>query len=65
MPSLQDLNMLGSFAGGIGLFLLGMKLMTDGLKLAAGGSYLLESSGQDDGTLYIRIHTFRDELRAS
>ena len=36
MPSLQDLNMLGSFAGGIGLFLLGMKLMTDGLKMAAG-----------------------------
>jgi phosphate:Na+ symporter len=38
MPSLQDLNMLGSFAGGIGLFLLGMKLMTDGLKMAAGGA---------------------------
>ncbi len=36
MPSLQDLNLLGSFAGGIGLFLLGMKLMTDGLKMAAG-----------------------------
>jgi len=33
---LQDLNMIGSFAGGIGLFLLGMKLMTDGLKVAAG-----------------------------
>jgi phosphate:Na+ symporter len=28
--------MLISFAGGIGLFLLGMKLMTDGLKVAAG-----------------------------
>ncbi len=36
MPSLQDLSMIGSFAGGIGLFLLGMKLMTDGLKMAAG-----------------------------
>jgi phosphate:Na+ symporter len=36
MPTLQDLHMLGSFAGGIGLFLLGMKLMTDGLKVAAG-----------------------------
>jgi len=33
---LQDLNMLGSFVGGIGLFLLGMKLMTDGFKVAAG-----------------------------
>ncbi|MEJ2508639.1 MAG: Na/Pi symporter [Gammaproteobacteria bacterium] len=30
--------MLGSLAGGIGLFLLGMWLMTDGLKFAAGGS---------------------------
>jgi len=36
MPTLQELNMIGSFAGGIGLFLLGMKLMTDGLKVAAG-----------------------------
>ncbi len=36
MPGLQDLIMLGSFAGGVGLFLLGMKLMTDGLKVAAG-----------------------------
>lgn len=27
-----------SFAGGIGLFLLGMRLMTDGLKLAAGNA---------------------------
>lgn len=32
----MDLNLLGSFAGGIGLFLLGMKLMTDGFKLGAG-----------------------------
>ena len=32
----MDLSALGSFIGGIGLFLLGMKLMTDGLKLAAG-----------------------------
>ncbi len=36
MPSLLDLNVVGAFAGGIGLFLLGMKLMTDGLKMAAG-----------------------------
>ena len=28
--------MLAHFLGGIGLFLLGMTLMTDGLKLAAG-----------------------------
>lgn len=32
----MKLGLLGSFIGGIGLFLLGMKLMTDGLKLAAG-----------------------------
>ncbi|MGM0594908.1 MAG: Na/Pi cotransporter family protein [Pseudomonadota bacterium] len=31
-----DFNLIGTFAGGIGLFLLGMKLMTDGLKMAAG-----------------------------
>lgn len=36
MASLQDLSVLGSFAGGIGLFLLGMKLMTEGLRMAAG-----------------------------
>jgi len=38
--------MLGSFAGGIGLFLLGMRLMTDGLKYAAGKSLrtILENS---------------------
>lgn len=30
------LSMVGSFVGGLGLFLLGMWLMTDGLKLAAG-----------------------------
>jgi phosphate:Na+ symporter len=35
---MMNLAMLGSFAGGIGLFLLGMSLMTDGLKLAAGPS---------------------------
>jgi len=29
---------LGTFAGGIGLFLLGMHLLTDGLKVAAGGA---------------------------
>ncbi len=32
----MEFSALGSFIGGIGLFLLGMKLMTDGLKLAAG-----------------------------
>lgn len=31
-----DLQNLGTMAGGLGLFLLGMGLMTDGLKLAAG-----------------------------
>lgn len=36
MPSLHYLSVFGSFVGGIGLFLLGMKLMTDGLKVAAG-----------------------------
>lgn len=36
MPSMQDLSLLASFVGGIGLFLLGMKLMTEGLKMAAG-----------------------------
>jgi len=30
--------MAGTFVGGIGLFLLGMRLMTDGLKLAAGSA---------------------------
>ncbi len=30
------LNSLGTFLGGIGLFLLGMRLLTDGLKLVAG-----------------------------
>lgn len=32
----MTLNQLGNLLGGIGLFLLGMKLMTDGLKVAAG-----------------------------
>lgn len=31
-----DLALIGGLAGGVGLFLLGMGLMTDGLKLAAG-----------------------------
>jgi len=31
-----DLALIGGLAGGVGLFLLGMSLMTDGLKLAAG-----------------------------
>ncbi|MDP1533404.1 MAG: Na/Pi cotransporter family protein, partial [Rubrivivax sp.] len=29
-------TLLGALAGGVGLFLLGMGLMTDGMKLAAG-----------------------------
>ncbi len=33
---MMDLQTLGTMAGGLGLFLLGMGLMTDGLKLAAG-----------------------------
>ena len=33
---MSDLHTLGMMAGGLGLFLLGMGLMTDGLKLAAG-----------------------------
>ncbi len=33
---MSELNILGGLLGGIGLFLLGMGLMTDGLKLAAG-----------------------------
>lgn len=32
----MELSMLGGLVGGIGLFLLGMKMMTDGLRLAAG-----------------------------
>ena len=34
----MSLSMVGSFIGGIGLFLLGMSLMTDGLKVAAGNA---------------------------
>ena len=34
----MTLGMLGSLIGGLGLFMLGMKLMTDGLKFAAGSS---------------------------
>jgi phosphate:Na+ symporter len=33
---MNNLGLLGGLAGGVGLFLLGMGLMTDGLKLAAG-----------------------------
>jgi phosphate:Na+ symporter len=42
----MTLSMIGSLLGGIGLFLLGMLLMTDGLKLAAGKTLrnILESS---------------------
>ncbi|HEY9148269.1 MAG TPA: Na/Pi symporter [Gammaproteobacteria bacterium] len=36
MSELLNLNFIGTFIGGIGLFLLGMKMMTDGLKMAAG-----------------------------
>lgn len=36
MPSSDILYMTMTFAGGVALFLLGMKLLTDGLKLAAG-----------------------------
>lgn len=32
------IEIIGTFAGGIGLFLLGMRLMTDGLKVAAGSA---------------------------
>lgn len=35
---MDSLALIGGLAGGIGLFLLGMGLMTDGLKLAAGGA---------------------------
>ncbi|MCX5863988.1 MAG: Na/Pi symporter [Deltaproteobacteria bacterium] len=34
----MHLSILGSFIGGIGLFLLGMQLMTEGLKIAAGNA---------------------------
>lgn len=42
----MTISMLGSLIGGIGLFLLGMRMMTDGLKYAAGSSLrnILESS---------------------
>lgn len=42
----MTLSIIGSILGGIGLFLLGMMLMTDGLKLAAGKTLrnILESS---------------------
>ena len=33
---MNALALMGGLAGGVGLFLLGMGLMTDGLKLAAG-----------------------------
>lgn len=35
-PTLSTLSLLAGFAGGVGLFLLGIHMMTDGLKLAAG-----------------------------
>jgi phosphate:Na+ symporter len=36
MTGMNNFEMIGSLAGGVGLFLLGMGLMTDGLRLAAG-----------------------------
>lgn len=36
IPAMNMFAIIGSLAGGIGLFMLGMGLMTDGLKLAAG-----------------------------
>ena len=43
-----NLNTIIGFLGGIGLFLLGMRLMTDGLKVAAGGALhgLLQAATQ-------------------
>jgi phosphate:Na+ symporter len=35
---MESLSMIGTLAGGVGLFLLGMSLMTDGLKLSAGSA---------------------------
>ena len=35
---MNNMALLGGLAGGMGLFLLGMGLMTDGLKLAAGSA---------------------------
>ncbi len=37
-PMTDQIHMILTFAGGVALFLLGMKLLTDGLKLAAGDS---------------------------
>lgn len=34
----MNLSILGSFIGGLGLFMLGMQLMTEGLKIAAGNT---------------------------
>lgn len=36
ITDMSGLSLIGSFAGGLGLFLLGMWLMTEGLKVAAG-----------------------------
>jgi len=36
MPAMNDMGLTGGLAGGVGLFLLGMGLMPDGLKMAAG-----------------------------
>lgn len=35
---MESFSLIGSLAGGVGLFLLGMSLMTDGLKLSAGSA---------------------------
>jgi Na+/phosphate symporter len=35
---MEFFSLIGMLAGGVGLFLLGMSLMTDGLKLSAGSA---------------------------
>ena len=46
-----DLPTFGTMAGGLGLFLLGMGLMTDGLKLAAGPALHRILAGANPGDL--------------
>ena len=46
---MSALGIAATFAGGVGLFLLGMRLLTDGLKVAA-GSALRESLARSTGT---------------
>ena len=40
----SHLALIGPLIGGLGLFLLGMGMMTDGLKLAAGPAFAQESA---------------------